>query len=75
MAKLTPRLEQEHFQMAGIALLGPKDPFDFPDWRFETLDIVHDAETASIWMNYQKECTSSGRKLQEDEKRDRRGKV
>lgn len=38
--------------MAGIALLGPKDPFDFPDWRFETLDIVHDAETASIWMNY-----------------------
>lgn len=38
--------------MAGIVLLGPKDPFDFPDWRFETLDIVHDAETASIWMNY-----------------------
>jgi DSF synthase len=38
--------------MAGIVLLGPKDPFEFPDWRFETLDIAHDAETSSIWMNY-----------------------
>ncbi len=38
--------------MADIVLLGPKDPSEFPDWRFETLDIAHDAGTASIWMNY-----------------------
>lgn len=38
--------------MADIVLLGPKDPSQFPDWRFETLDIAHDAATSSIWMSY-----------------------
>ncbi|RTL90761.1 MAG: enoyl-CoA hydratase [Hyphomicrobiales bacterium] len=38
--------------MADIFFSGPKDPEDFPNWRFETLDIEHHRETASIWMNY-----------------------
>lgn len=38
--------------MADIVLLGPKDPLEFPNWRFKTLDIAHEAATAAIWMNY-----------------------
>jgi DSF synthase len=38
--------------MADLVLLGQKDPLEFPNWRFETLEILHHAETASIWMNY-----------------------
>ncbi|WP_442756708.1 crotonase/enoyl-CoA hydratase family protein [Methylocystis sp. JAN1] len=38
--------------MTEIVFRGPKDPKEFPDWRFETLDIEHQPETASIWMNY-----------------------
>ncbi|MGJ0509227.1 MAG: crotonase/enoyl-CoA hydratase family protein [Methylocystis sp.] len=38
--------------MADIVPLGPKDPADFPDWRFETLEIARHAETASVWMTY-----------------------
>lgn len=38
--------------MAQIDLPDPKKPEDFPNWRFETLDIEHHCETASIWMNY-----------------------
>jgi DSF synthase len=38
--------------MTEIVFLGPKNPEEFPNWRFETLDIEHDFETASVWMNY-----------------------
>jgi DSF synthase len=38
--------------MTEIVFRGPKDPWEFPNWRFETLDIEHHPETASIWMNY-----------------------
>lgn len=38
--------------MTEIVFRGPKDPCEFPNWRFETLDIEHHPETASIWMNY-----------------------
>ena len=38
--------------MTEIVFRGPKDPEEFPNWRFETLDIAHHRETASIWMNY-----------------------
>jgi DSF synthase len=38
--------------MADIVFHGPKDPRQFPNWRFETLDISHDARTASVWMEY-----------------------
>lgn len=38
--------------MAEFVLSDPKDPEDFPNWRFETLDIEHHRETASIWMIY-----------------------
>jgi DSF synthase len=27
-------------------------PQDFPDWRFENLDIEYDSSTQSVWMNY-----------------------
>lgn len=38
--------------MTEIVFRGPKDPNEFPNWRFETLEIDHDLETASVWMNY-----------------------
>ena len=38
--------------MSRLLFRGPRDPAQFPDWKFETLDIAHDAATASIWMNY-----------------------
>lgn len=38
--------------MTAIVFRAAKDPKEFPDWRFETLDIEHDPSTASIWMNY-----------------------
>jgi DSF synthase len=38
--------------MTKIVFRGPKDPAEFPNWRFETLDIDYDRDTASIWMNY-----------------------
>jgi DSF synthase len=38
--------------MMEIVFRGPKDPKEFPGWRFETLDIDYDPETASVWMNY-----------------------
>lgn len=38
--------------MTVIPLRAPKSPDDFPNWRFETLDIAHHAPTRSIWMNY-----------------------
>lgn len=38
--------------MTGIVFRGPKDPAEFPDWRFETLDIDYQPETRAIWMNY-----------------------
>ncbi len=38
--------------MTGIVFRGPKDPSEFPNWRFETLDIDYERETASVWMNY-----------------------
>lgn len=49
--------------MTEIVFRGPKDPSEFPHWRFETLDIAHDPETASIWMNYREDaphCYSLG---------------
>jgi len=42
--------------MTEIIFRGPKDPKEFPNWRFETLDIEHDPETASIWMNYREDA-------------------
>ncbi len=38
--------------MAHIVFPGPKDPREFPSWRFETLDIAHQRDTAAIWMTY-----------------------
>jgi len=38
--------------MTGIVFRGPKDPAQFPHWRFETLDIDYESETQSIWMSY-----------------------
>lgn len=38
--------------MADIVFPGPKDPDQFPDWRFETLDISHDPRSAAVWMEY-----------------------
>ena len=38
--------------MANIVFPGPKDPDQFPYWRFETLDISHDARSAAVWMEY-----------------------
>ncbi|MCC3244411.1 enoyl-CoA hydratase/isomerase family protein [Methylocystis sp. WRRC1] len=38
--------------MTGIVFRGPKDPAEFPRWRFETLDIDYQPETRSIWMSY-----------------------
>ncbi|WP_457797425.1 crotonase/enoyl-CoA hydratase family protein [Methylocystis sp. S23] len=42
--------------MTEIVFRGPKDPKEFPNWRFETLDIEHHSETASIWMNYREDA-------------------
>ncbi len=28
----------------------PRDPADFPNWRFETLDFGYDSDTHSVWM-------------------------
>lgn len=38
--------------MANIVFPGPKDPDQFPHWRFETLDIRHDPGSAAVWMEY-----------------------
>lgn len=38
--------------MSDIVFPGPKDPDQFPYWRFETLDIRHDPRSAAIWMEY-----------------------
>lgn len=38
--------------MTKFLFRGAQNPKDFPNWRFETLDIEHHPETASIWMNY-----------------------
>ncbi|HEY8161892.1 MAG: crotonase/enoyl-CoA hydratase family protein [Methylocystis sp.] len=38
--------------MTDIIFRGPKDPGEFPHWRFDTLDIDYHPQTASIWMNY-----------------------
>jgi len=38
--------------MADIVLPDPKDPEEFPNWRFETLDISHDPRAAAVWMEY-----------------------
>jgi DSF synthase len=38
--------------MSTIVFRGPKDPSEFPNWRFETLDIEYQVETRAIWMNY-----------------------
>lgn len=37
--------------MTSVSPLGHL-PQDFPDWRFENLDIEYDAATQSVWMNY-----------------------
>jgi DSF synthase len=42
--------------MTEIVFRGPKDPKEFPNWRFETLDIEHHPDTASIWMNYREDA-------------------
>lgn len=38
--------------MTQIVFHGPKNPDEFPNWRFQTLDIDYQAETRSIWMTY-----------------------
>lgn len=38
--------------MKAILFRGPKDPAEFPNWRFETLDIDYQPETRAIWMSY-----------------------
>lgn len=38
--------------MSALKTLPPKDPGEFPNWQFGTLDIEYQAETQSIWMNY-----------------------
>jgi DSF synthase len=34
------------------ALITPRQPEAFPDWRFQHLDIEYEADTQSVWMNY-----------------------
>ncbi len=38
--------------MSEIVFRGPKEPDEFPNWRFETLDIEYQPEACAIWMNY-----------------------
>lgn len=38
--------------MTATVFRGPKDPSEFPNWRFETLDVEYQPETRAIWMSY-----------------------
>ncbi len=38
--------------MTGAASRARYAPEDFPDWRFDHLDIEYDAPTQSVWMSY-----------------------
>jgi len=42
----------ESASMTAIRNIAPQSPENFPDWRFDYLDIEYDKETRSVWMNY-----------------------
>ncbi|PPD45823.1 MAG: enoyl-CoA hydratase [Methylocystis sp.] len=42
--------------MTEIVFRGPKDPDEFPNWRFETLDIEYQPDARAIWMNYRSDA-------------------
>lgn len=35
-----------------VLTYNPRSPEEFPNWKFEHLDIEYDGETQAIWMNY-----------------------
>ncbi|PWB84048.1 MAG: enoyl-CoA hydratase [Methylocystaceae bacterium] len=35
-----------------VLTYNPRNPSEFPNWKFEHFDVEYDAESQSVWMNY-----------------------